>query len=214
MVKKIPEYLVYFLEDCLQGNSFITYKSMFWWYGIYKRGKIFALYCWPGEIYFKVDEVSKNDYINAGSEPFRYKKKWGGIWEMCYYLLPEDLLENKEELEIWIEKSLAVKSTTKKKSIKNTELDKKILKYLLDIPKGKVTSYKNLAIIFAVHPRKIASVMRYNKEPLIYPCYKVLADSGKISGYNTDRGIIEKIEKLENDGIKIIDGKVEKKYFV
>jgi O6-methylguanine-DNA--protein-cysteine methyltransferase len=65
-----------------------------------------------------------------------------------------------------------------------------------------------------VHPRKIASVMRYNKEPLVYPCYKVLADSGKISGYNTDRWVIEKIEKLESDGIKTQDGKVDKKYFI
>ena len=99
-------------------------------------------------------------------------------------------------------------------SQKNIELDKKILQALLEIPKWKVTSYKNLAIKFAVHPRKIASVMRYNKEPWVYPCYKVLADSWKISWYNTDRGVIEKIEKLESDGVKIQDGKVDKKYFI
>jgi len=27
---------------------------------------------------------------------------------MCYYLLPEEILENREELEIWLEKSLSV----------------------------------------------------------------------------------------------------------
>lgn len=29
MPKKLPEYLVYFLQDCLQNNPSITYKSMF-----------------------------------------------------------------------------------------------------------------------------------------------------------------------------------------
>jgi O6-methylguanine-DNA--protein-cysteine methyltransferase len=61
------------------------------------------------------------------------------------------------------------------------EIDKQILEYLQKIPKGKITSYKFLADKFCVHPRKIASVMRYNKDPITYPCYKVLAQSGKIS---------------------------------
>jgi hypothetical protein len=33
----------------------------------------------------------------------------------------------------------------------------------------------------------------------------VVAHSGKISGYNTSRGIDEKVEKLESQGIKIIE---------
>lgn len=214
MPKKLPEYLVYFLQDCLQDNPDITYKSMFGWYGIYKHGKIFAIYFWVWEIYFKVDENNKQDYIDEGSEPFQYTKKWGTVWIMCYYQIPEEILENREELELWLEKSLLVEKITKKKSLKNKEWDKKILDSLCDLPKWKITSYKNLGIKFGVHPRKIASVMRYNKDPIKYPCYKVLADSGKISWYNTDRGVEEKIEKLEADGIKVINWKVDKKYFI
>ena len=97
---------------------------------------------------------------------------------------------------------------------KPLQIDKQILKYLCEIPKWKITSYKNLAIKFWVHPRKIASVMRYNKDPIKYPCYKVLADSWKISGYNTNRWVEEKIEKLEADWIKVINGVVDKKYFI
>jgi len=97
---------------------------------------------------------------------------------------------------------------------KDRELDQKILEFFLEIPKVKVSSYKNLWIRFNVHPRKIASVMKYNENPEIYPCYKILADSGKISGYNTDRWIEEKIEKLQSDGIEVIKGIVDKKYFI
>ena len=100
------------------------------------------------------------------------------------------------------------------KSQGNIELDQKILEALQEIPQGKITSYKNLGIKFGVHPRRIASVMRCNKNPIKYACYKVLAASGDISGYNTDRGVSEKIEKLKLDGIEIINWKVDKKYFV
>jgi len=43
--------------------------------------------------------------------------------------------------------------------------DKKqdILEYLQKIPKGKVMTYKSLADVFEVHPRKIAMTMKYNK---------------------------------------------------
>ena len=66
-------------------------------------------------------------------------------------------------------------------------INQDILKYLQNIPKGKVSTYKRLADHFSVHPRKIASVMKYNKSPEIYPCYKVISESGKLSGYNTSR---------------------------
>jgi len=94
------------------------------------------------------------------------------------------------------------------------EIDQQILQYLQTIPEWKVVSYKFLWEKFWVHPRKIASVMRYNKDPITYPCYKVLWFDGKISGYNTKKGVSEKIEKLISDGIKISQNKVDKKYFL
>lgn len=83
-----------------------------------------------------------------------------------------------------------------------------VLRALQKIPKGKVTTYKNLALRFWLHPRAIASIMKYNKDPITYPCYKVISASGKISGYNTEQGIPEKITKLKADGIQIIDWKI------
>lgn len=88
-----------------------------------------------------------------------------------------------------------------------------ILSFLQTIPKGKVSTYKLIAQKFGVHPRAVAQVMRYNKDPIKYPCYKVIAHSWKISWYNTARGVEEKIEKLEKDGIEIIKGKINKKYY-
>jgi O-6-methylguanine DNA methyltransferase len=95
-----------------------------------------------------------------------------------------------------------------------TMLRQKVLEELLKIPKGKVTTYKNLALKFDTHPRAVAQIMRHNKDPIKYPCYKVIASTGKISGYNTERGVTEKIEKLRADGIPIIGMKIAKEYIV
>lgn len=95
----------------------------------------------------------------------------------------------------------------------NIEINLKILHFLQTIPKGKVSTYKLIWDKFWVHPRAVAQVMRYNKNPDIYPCYKVIAHSWKISWYNTSRWVEEKIEKLEKDGIEIINGKIDKKYY-
>ena len=38
-----------------------------------------------------------------------------------------------------------------------------VLEYLQTIPKGKVTTYKNIAKIFGIHPRAVAMYMKHNK---------------------------------------------------
>ncbi len=93
-------------------------------------------------------------------------------------------------------------------------MKQEILNYLLTIPKWKVTTYKNIANIFGVHPRTVSQTMRYNKNPEIFPCYKVIASTWKISWYNTSRWVEEKIEKLKNDGIEVINWVVDKKFII
>jgi TfoX/Sxy family transcriptional regulator of competence genes len=54
---------------------------------------------------------------------------------MNYYKIPENILENREELLLWINKSLKVESKTKTKpKIKTLDLTKKVLNYIKTIP--------------------------------------------------------------------------------
>lgn len=92
-------------------------------------------------------------------------------------------------------------------------LTQEILEYLQKIPKWKVSTYKLMADAFWVHPRKISQTMRYNKFPEIYPCYKIVAHNGNISGYSGDGWVEAKIKKLQNDGVEVLNGKVDEKYF-
>ena len=84
---------------------------------------------------------------------------------------------------------------------------------LKKIPKGKVTTYKALAEACNNSPRAIGRIMKYNKDPIGCPCYKVIRSSGELGGYSGKGGLKTKVKLLEKDGIKIKNGRVEKKYF-
>jgi O6-methylguanine-DNA--protein-cysteine methyltransferase len=88
------------------------------------------------------------------------------------------------------------------------DIKQDILEYLLGIPKWKVMTYKTLADVFWVHPRKVSMTMKHNLEPEVYPCYKIIAHSGKLWGYSGANGIHGKVQRLKDDGVIIIDGKV------
>ncbi len=104
MPKPLPEYLQYFLSDCLQWDKAYSVKSMFWGYGIYKHEKIFAIYAWD-TIYMKVWPQNAGDYTPQNSRQFVYQKKWKDCL-LSYWQLPEEVLEDTHTLEQWIEKSL------------------------------------------------------------------------------------------------------------
>ena len=88
----------------------------------------------------------------------------------------------------------------------------KALLLLRKIPKGKVTTYGNLARVTGSSPRAIGQVMRTNSRPDLYPCYKVVSASGKVHGYAgcmKGKKISEKIRLLRKDGIEIKNNYIE-----
>ncbi len=58
-----------------------------------------------------------------------------------------------------------------------------VFNYLKTLKKGETTTYKFLADKFNSHPRAIAMMLKYNKDPQV-PCYKVIRSDGKTGGYN------------------------------
>jgi alkylated DNA nucleotide flippase Atl1 len=94
------------------------------------------------------------------------------------------------------------------------DIKQDILEYLLWIPKWKVMTYKTLADVFWVHPRKVAMTLKYNDAPGYFPCYKVISHSWKVWWYNSWEWENTKIKMLRADGIEVIDGKVSREYIV
>lgn len=92
----------------------------------------------------------------------------------------------------------------------------KAILLLRKIPRGKVTTYGELAKATKSSPRAIGQIMKRNDHPEIYPCFKVIASDGTIGGYAgcvKGKKIDEKIARLRKDGIKMNNGKIDlKKY--
>lgn len=107
-MKKDQGFYEYVMNDVLAGIDGITSRSMFGGWGFYKDGKIFGMIA-DGKLYFKVDESNKAEYISYSSKPFMYQNKSGKTVAMSYWEVPSDILEDREGIEVWIEKSLQIK---------------------------------------------------------------------------------------------------------
>ena len=87
-------------------------------------------------------------------------------------------------------------------------LDKKVYKKLLEVPKGKITTYSELAKAVGIKngQRAIGRFMNKNPYPGIIPCHRVIKSDGKIGGYAY--GEESKTKMLSKEGVKIKNGKV------
>ena len=83
-----------------------------------------------------------------------------------------------------------------------------VYKKLLEVKEGEITSYGELAKTVGLKngQRVIGKIMNKNPYPGIVPCHRVVMSDGKIGGYAY--GVEIKKSMLENEGIKIDDGKI------
>lgn len=79
------------------------------------------------------------------------------------------------------------------------------------VPKGKVTTYGELAKFAGLHPRTVGMLMRKNKNPKNIPCYKVVRSDGSPGGYSAKGGTKTKIKLLRKEGIRVENGKINLK---
>lgn len=92
----------------------------------------------------------------------------------------------------------------------------KVYEIAAQIPKGNVSTYKQLAKL-AGSPKAVRAVgaaMRNNPETTVVPCHRVLASDGSMHGYSARDGIQTKIKKLQEEGVRVIDGKVDLNVFL
>jgi methylated-DNA-[protein]-cysteine S-methyltransferase len=83
-----------------------------------------------------------------------------------------------------------------------------VYKKLLQVPKGKVTTYSELAKAVGLKngQRAIGRIMNKNPFPVIVPCHRVILSSGKIGGYAWGEKI--KTNMLSKEGVQIRQGKI------
>ena len=95
-------------------------------------------------------------------------------------------------------------------------LEQRVYNKLLDVPKGQITTYGELAKAVGLKngQRVIGKIMNNNPYPVIVPCHRVVMSTGKIGGYAYGENI--KTKMLSDEGIEITNGKIasfDKKLF-
>lgn len=83
----------------------------------------------------------------------------------------------------------------------------KVYDLLKKIPKGKVTTYKEIAQKLGTKGyRGIGQIVGANPDAPKVPCHRVVRSDGGLGGYAF--GIEKKVAILAEEGVKVSDGKI------
>ena len=87
--------------------------------------------------------------------------------------------------------------------LKGTKFQLKVWNYLKSIPKGKVKSYKEVAIGInrPKSARAVANACAKNPYAPKIPCHRVIKSDGTIGGFSGPGGIKSKKNLLKKEGI-------------
>jgi DNA transformation protein len=100
-----PSFRTFVLEQLARSGLQVRGQSMFGGVGIYAGELFFALLA-DDTLYFKVDDATRPDFETRRLDAFRPYGE--GSEGMDYFRVPDDLLEDPEELRRWAEKAVGV----------------------------------------------------------------------------------------------------------
>lgn len=91
-----------------------------------------------------------------------------------------------------------------------TDLALRVYEFLRIIPKGKVTTYGDLADYLGNRnlARAVGNILHVNPRTDYYPCFKVVNSQGKLAA-NFGDGIEAQKQRLEADGVQVVNYRVD-----
>lgn len=101
-----------FLHDCFEDIPWVATRPMFGEYALYKSGKVIGLIC-DDICYIKITESTKKILWEDAQTEFPYP------WAKPQFIVPEEILENKEDLRTLFEKCAQEVPEKKKKAKKS-----------------------------------------------------------------------------------------------
>lgn len=94
-----------------------------------------------------------------------------------------------------------------------TSYQKRVHRILMEIPKGRVTTYGHIADRLTSGPRAVGNAVGSNPWPLFVPCHRVIPSSRHVGQYSMN-GVPSKTSSfvkqglLEREGVKFIDKRI------
>ncbi len=108
-------FRTYLLEQMGQVRP-VSFRPMFSGMCFFAEGRAFALVS-GDTLYFKVDDSNRPDFVAVGMGPFL---PFGDPDKpMQYYQLPEEVLEDPDELGVWMAKAIAVAAKVARPKMKS-----------------------------------------------------------------------------------------------
>jgi len=88
-----------------------------------------------------------------------------------------------------------------------THFQKKVYFITRKIPKGRVTTYGEIARALHTKGRRaVGNALHRNPTPIIVPCHRVVKSNGRVGGFAS--GTRNKIKLLRKEGIRVRDGRI------
>lgn len=159
----------------------------------------------------------KDGYINLN---VKVDPEWRDFWRDAYPSVTAGWHQNKEN---W--NTIILDGTVPEKDIRRMIAEsydlvtdsptKRIYEAVKNIPKGKVATYGQVAAMAGNErmARAVGNALHKNPDPDTIPCYRVVNAKGELAKAFVFGGVNVQAAMLEQDGIEVVDGKVDlKKY--
>lgn len=155
----------------------------------------------------------RNGFINLN---VKVNDEWRDFWRDAFESVIPGWHQNKENWNtIILDGSIPDKDIkrmiTESYEIVTDSPTKRIYEAVKKIPAGKVATYGQVAAM-AGNPkmsRAVGNALHKNPDPENIPCFRVVNSKGELSGAFAFSGENEQKKRLEADGIKVEDGRVE-----
>lgn len=153
--------------------------------------------------------------LNVKADP-----QWRDFWRSAYKSVIPGYHQNKEHWNTIILDGSIPEKDVKRMIAESYDLvtdspTKRIYEAVKKIPKGQVATYGQIAEM-AGNPRMsraVGNALHKNPDPLHIPCFRVVNSKGELAGAFAFGGGKAQAELLREDGIEVVDGKVDlKKY--
>jgi DNA transformation protein and related proteins len=93
-----------FVLDQLSALPEVRARAMFGGHGLYQADCFFGILM-DGRLYFKTDAQNRAVYVERGMSPFTYEKARRTM-TIHYFEVPPDVLESREDLVVWAQRSV------------------------------------------------------------------------------------------------------------
>ncbi|MCM1256529.1 MAG: methylated-DNA--[protein]-cysteine S-methyltransferase [Roseburia sp.] len=159
----------------------------------------------------------RDGYINLN---VKVDPQWRDFWRNTYKSVIAGWHQNKEHWNTIILDGTIPDEDIKRMIAESYDLvtdspTKRIYEAVKKIPRGKVATYSQIAELAGDKKmaRAVGNALHKNPDPEGIPCYRVVNAKGELSGEFAFGGAGAQAKLLMEDGIEVVDGKVDlKKY--